>query len=72
MMSGRGVHHVSTSFAGTPALNAATSATREIYVVQRTMIVLDQGAGRCRNPIAVGATLYAVPQNTPIEGQSST
>jgi alpha-tubulin suppressor-like RCC1 family protein len=67
-MSGRGVHTVSASFAGTPALKPV-SASRQIYVVQRTMIVLDQAMGVAGNPITLGATLYAIPQFTPIEGE---
>ena len=69
----RGVHRVSVSYAGTPALQASSSASASFAVYQRTSLTMvDPIHAVAGDPVTVLATLKAFPQNTPVAGQSVT
>jgi hypothetical protein len=62
----RGAYTVSASFATTATLLASSSASAPLSVYQRTQLTVTSNGGFAAAPIALSATLTAVPGNTPI------
>jgi hypothetical protein len=69
----RGIYNVSAAFAGSSVLTPhSTFPSQDIYVFQRTSLVMQDVQGIAGGPVTIAATLTQLPQGTPAVGSMVT
>ncbi len=66
----KGAYTIVANFAGSTSLAASASNTPNVNVYQRTSLVFAGGSGTAGSPIALTATLTALPSSVPISGET--